>query len=173
MIERVISGGQTGADLAGWRAARAAGIATGGWMVGNYWTEEGDRPEFAQEYGAAILNLGYIRFGAQLRRRALANVRDADGTLCFDEADSDATDNAHEDCVKHGKPFRCVMLGYNRCGNISASIATHDPEDIVDWIRQNGIRTLNVCGNRESRSPGIGAWVESYMIEVFRLLRDP
>jgi len=30
MLERVVSGGQTGADQGGWRAARVAGIATGG-----------------------------------------------------------------------------------------------------------------------------------------------
>jgi Circularly permutated YpsA SLOG family len=32
MLDKVISGGQTGAAQAGWRAARAVGIATGGWM---------------------------------------------------------------------------------------------------------------------------------------------
>jgi Circularly permutated YpsA SLOG family len=31
MLERVISGGQTGADQAALRAARACGIPTGGW----------------------------------------------------------------------------------------------------------------------------------------------
>jgi hypothetical protein len=38
MIERVISGGQTGADQAGWRAARAAGIPTGGFMPKGFLT---------------------------------------------------------------------------------------------------------------------------------------
>src|SRR3954453_21838055 len=57
MLERVISGGQTGADLAGWRAARAAGIATGGWMPRGFWTEAGERPEFAELYGAAAIDL--------------------------------------------------------------------------------------------------------------------
>jgi hypothetical protein len=28
-----------------------------------------------------------------------------------------------------------------------------------------------VAGNRESSSPGIGAWVERYLTEVFRLLK--
>ena len=31
-LERVITGGQTGADQAGWRSAQAVGITTGGWM---------------------------------------------------------------------------------------------------------------------------------------------
>jgi hypothetical protein len=32
MLERIISGGQSGVDQAGWRAARALGLAAGGWM---------------------------------------------------------------------------------------------------------------------------------------------
>ena len=47
MIDRVISGGQTGADQAGWRAAKASGIPTGGWMPKGFLTEDGPRPEFA------------------------------------------------------------------------------------------------------------------------------
>jgi len=48
MLERVISGGQTGADQAGWRAARASGIPTGGAMPGGFLTEDGARPDFAE-----------------------------------------------------------------------------------------------------------------------------
>ena len=47
MLERVISGGQTGADQAGWRAARAFGIPTGGAMPKGFLTEDGPCPEFA------------------------------------------------------------------------------------------------------------------------------
>ncbi len=32
MLDKVVSGGQTGADQAAWRVARAYRIATGGWM---------------------------------------------------------------------------------------------------------------------------------------------
>ena len=32
MLEKIVSGGQTGADQGGWRAAVACGLATGGWM---------------------------------------------------------------------------------------------------------------------------------------------
>jgi hypothetical protein len=55
MIERVISGGQTGADQAGWRAARAYGIPTGGWMPLGFLTETGPRPEFTELDGATQL----------------------------------------------------------------------------------------------------------------------
>ena len=52
MLERIVSGGQTGADQAGWRAAKALGIATGGWMARRFLTEDGPRPEFRKLYGA-------------------------------------------------------------------------------------------------------------------------
>jgi hypothetical protein len=47
VLDRVVSGGQTGADQAGWRAARASGIATGGWMPEGFLTEAEPQLDFA------------------------------------------------------------------------------------------------------------------------------
>ena len=52
MLERVVTGGQSGSDQAGWRAAKALGIPTGGWMAAGFATEDGPRPDFAGLYGA-------------------------------------------------------------------------------------------------------------------------
>jgi hypothetical protein len=41
MLVKIVSGGQTCADKAGWRAARAFGIPTGGWMSLGFLTEDG------------------------------------------------------------------------------------------------------------------------------------
>jgi integrase len=41
MLEKVITGGQTGGDQAGWRSAREFGIPTGGWMPLRFLTEDG------------------------------------------------------------------------------------------------------------------------------------
>jgi hypothetical protein len=173
IIQRVISGGQTGADFAGWRAARAAGIPCGGWMVGNYWTEDGNRPEYAAEYGAAILpDVGHLRFNVQLRRRAEANVRDSDGTFCFDLVNSRATINAELDCKKHGKHFRLIRLYRMGSGRIARDWRSQPIDEVADWVRVVGIRTLNVCGNRESKAPGIEDFVVSFMTETFQLLAE-
>jgi hypothetical protein len=32
MLEKIVTGGQSGADQAAWRVAQACGIPTGGWM---------------------------------------------------------------------------------------------------------------------------------------------
>jgi hypothetical protein len=46
------------------------------------------------------------------------------------------------------------------------------PGDFVDWLTQKRVRVLNVAGNRESSAPGIGQWVEAYLADVFRLLKQ-
>src|SRR4051812_38794183 len=47
----VISGGQTGADIGALRAAKALGIATGGYAPLGWRTETGERPSLGIDYG--------------------------------------------------------------------------------------------------------------------------
>ncbi len=67
---KIVTGGQTGADQAGWRAARSLGLPTGGWMPRGFETEAGPCPAFVREYG------GY-------RERTQANTLDSDATVWF------------------------------------------------------------------------------------------
>ena len=55
MITTIISGGQTGADQAGWRAAEACGIPTGGWMPLHFMTENGADSSLGRLCGAKTL----------------------------------------------------------------------------------------------------------------------
>jgi hypothetical protein len=82
MLDRIVSGGQTGADQAGWRAAKAAGIPTGGWMPLGFLTEDGPRPEFAGLYGAE--ECPTADYPARTRR----NVIDSSATIWFGTLDS-------------------------------------------------------------------------------------
>ena len=50
LVWKVISGGQTGADHAGLRAAKDSGINTGGTAPRNFMTEEGSKPELEIEF---------------------------------------------------------------------------------------------------------------------------
>jgi hypothetical protein len=45
------------------------------------------------------------------------------------------------------------------------------PARAAAWLKNQGIRILNVAGDRESASPGIGDKVAAYLAEVFQLLR--
>lgn len=153
ILERVLSGGQTGADQAGWRAAQAAGLVTGGWMPKGWLTEEGPRPEFAERYGAWEHHLvGYPP-------RTKANVRDSEGTLWFGNSRSRGGLVTIEACRDHRKPYQIVEPGDR-------------PSAVADWLRARPIQVLNVAGNRESSAPGIGARVEAFLAQVFALLRE-
>jgi hypothetical protein len=74
MLERIVSGGKTGADPAAWPVARAFGIPTGGWMPREFLTEKGPRPEFAELYGAREMP------SPEYRERTRANAAIMSGT---------------------------------------------------------------------------------------------
>jgi hypothetical protein len=153
-LEKIITGGQTGADQAGWRAAKAVGIATGGWMPSGFLTEDGPRPEFAEMYGAQA------HASASYRDRTISNIGLADMTLLFGNPNSPGG--------------RLVLSEANDIAHPVFPIRSRNnpsPETTVRFIRRwTGVKALNIAGNRESRAKGIGSWVEAYLIEVFRLL---
>jgi hypothetical protein len=150
MLERIVTGGQTGVDQAAWRAARALGIATGGWMTRGFQTEDGPRPEFAQLYGA--VELGSVNYPARTR----ANARDSDATVWLGNPDSPGGRTTLDACERLGRPVLEILDGFTR------------PSEVAAWIEAEEVRVLNVAGSRESRAPGIGARAERFLLEVFR-----
>jgi hypothetical protein len=149
VLERVVSGGQTGADQAGWRAARASGIATGGWMPENFLTEAGPRPDFAEMFGAVEMP------GGGYPERTRANARDSDATVWFGDAGSPGGRTTLRACAGFGKAVYVVIDGLTR------------PSDVAAWIVAEEVRVLNVAGNRESTDPGIGERAERCLVAVF------
>jgi hypothetical protein len=152
MIQRVISSGQTGADQAGRRAAKAAGIPTGGAMPLGFLTEDGARPDFAAEFGAHEIAGDYPAC-------ANANVRASDGTIWFGDPTTPSGRLTLEGCEKAGKS---VLI-------VPADGVQVWPSRVVRWIVMAKIHTLNVAGNRESKAPGIGLCVEAFLARVFRI----
>jgi hypothetical protein len=47
-----------------------------------------------------------------------------------------------------------------------------NPTDVLEWLRDQNIRVLDVTGNRESINPGIGERVEAFLSRVFAQLRE-
>lgn len=154
MLERVISGGQTGADRAALVAAKAAGLATGGWMPKGFLAQDGCHPEFAELYG--------LREHASDRYppRTALNVKESDATLRFaTEWDSPGEVLTLELCLRMKRPHLAVTPD----GGLS-------PDEVAAWLTATGVRVLNVAGNAERTSPGIGAFVEGFLAELFALL---
>ena len=154
-VEKVVSGGQTGADQAAWRAARARGIATGGFMPRGFFTEDGPRPDLGREFDAAEHE------STDPAGRTVANVHAADATLIFAvEPCGPGTTLTIATCRAAGAEHRVVRLGPD---GFDAT-----PEEVAAWLGSRPIRVLNVAGDRESSAPGLGARVEAFLGEVFR-----
>lgn len=157
MLEKVISGGQSGVDAAALRAAKAAGLGTGGWAPAGWATEYGPDPELA-DFGLEQHQGGYAA-------RTRANVHRADMTLIVvDDAEEPLTGGtsltkrlAHES----GRPW--MVVGVGKQGGVEAAV------DFIGRVRPG---VLNVAGPRESKAPGIGARAEAFLAEVFALLRE-
>jgi hypothetical protein len=156
LLERVISGGQTGADRAALAAAKAAGVATGGWMPRGFRAQDGPRPEFAELYGVTE------HASARYPPRTALNVKESDATLRFaTDWDSPGEVLTRKLCERYGKPHLDVTPG-----------GTTTPADVAEWLAANGVRVLNVAGNTDRTSPGIEAFVTAFLADVFRLLRE-
>lgn len=150
MLEKVISGGQTGADQAGWRAAKAAGIPTGGWMPKGFLTEDGPRPEFAELYGVKEHPV------PNYNERTISNIEWADMTLLFGNSNSLGARLAIRTSNNLNRQILVIRNDKNP-----------PPMRAVCLIRRWEAKVLNIAGNRESKSPGVGDWVEGYLREVF------
>jgi hypothetical protein len=154
MVERVISGGQTGVDLAALRAARAAGIATGGTAPKGWATEAGPDPGLA--------DFGLVECGSPgYALRTIRNARESDGTLWIGDPDSPGGRLTIATVGVAGLPLMIVREG------------STTPADVHRWIEAEGIRTLNIAGNRESTEPRIGAGAEEFLATVFRRAPQP
>jgi hypothetical protein len=154
MLLKIVRGGQTGADQAAWRAAKACGLATGGWMPKGFLTEEGPRPEFAELYGAQEMPT------ADYRQRTEQNVRESGGLIWFGRTDTAGAEATLLACQAMGRPRLLVLH--------RTELRT---SDAAGWLAtQPQVSALNIAGNRESKAPGIGDRVERFLVELFHQL---
>jgi hypothetical protein len=154
MLEQVVSGGQTGADQAAWRAAAAFGIATAGWMPRGFLTEDGPRSEFATLFGAREMPTD------SYRQRTEQNVRDSHGTVWFGKTDTPGAKATLIACEGMGRPHLLVLPHRDT-----------RPSDVAAWLgTQPQVTVLHVAGSRESEAAGIGDRVERFLTELFRQL---
>jgi len=153
MLEKIISGGESGADQAAWRAARGFGVAVGGSVRKGFLTNDGLRPEFAAEFAAAELPTD------SEPARIEQNVHDSDATVWFGQTTTSAAHATVTACLTLGKPYMPVYPG-----------ASFEPSHVATWILENQVKTLNVAGNREHEEPGIGDRVERFLGEILKAL---
>lgn len=150
ILEKIISGGQTGADRAALDWAMRYGIETGGWCPKKRKAEDG---KISAKYNLIETE------SATYRERTGLNVRDSDGTIIlFRGKQGKGTKLTGNFCKELNKP--CIEIDMN---------LPIDLEKITRWITENKIRVLNVAGNRESTSPGIYDQTFSFLNKLFKM----
>lgn len=134
MLEKIISGGQTGADQAGLFVAKRFGLKTGGHMPKGWRTLSGPRIDFEKMFDMSE------HHSPEYPPRTELNVKNSDGTVRL----AGNFDSSGEKCTlaaikKQNKPWFDVDLS-----------DPPPPKDFVNWLNLNNIKTLNVAGNAES-----------------------
>lgn len=138
LVQRIVSGGQTGVDRGALDAAISLGIPHGGWCPRGRLAEDGRIPE---QY--LLTECESPRY----RERTERNVLDSDGTLIlFRKSLRGGTELTRRLAVQYTKPLLLVNLD-EPCTALANAIR--------QWLMDESIKILNVAGPRESSSPGI------------------
>jgi hypothetical protein len=142
MIEKIISGGQTGVDRGALDAALEASFPCGGWCPRGRRAEDG---VIAAHY--PLLEVS----GADYPQRTQRNVGDSDGTLIlYLRALSGGTRLTAELCRRAHKPLRLIDAA-----QVGPVCAAHS---VAEFVTREAIRVLNVAGPRASGWSGAQAY---------------
>lgn len=153
MIEKIISGGQTGADRAGLDAAIELDIPHGGWVPKGRKTEDGTLPE---KYHLKEMPTGSYEV------RTEQNVIDSDGTLIVSHGKlNGGSAKTRRFAKKHKRPWLHVDL--DKTNLFKAAM------DARAWVVENQIKILNVAGPRGSKDPGIYEATKKLLKAAFQL----
>jgi len=156
MIEKIISGGQTGADRAALDAAIRLGIPHGGWIPKGRLAEDGPLP---QRYRLQEMQ------SDSYPARTEQNVIDSDGTLIIARGKlTGGSDYTRKMTLKHRKQLLGIDL--NLTGHYDAASL------IVSWIKLQRVKILNVAGPRASKDPEIYRDVVTILEKTIQILKD-
>lgn len=152
MISRIISGGQTGADIAALEVAVAHQLPHGGWCPKGRRSLAGPIPDNYQL--TETPSSDYLQ-------RTEWNVRDSDGTVVLTLAPqaSGGSLKTLDFTRRHHKP--ALHLSRAQFDTRAAAAA------LRRFVKQHSIATLNVAGSRESKEPGLHAWTRDVLQASF------
>lgn len=146
-VDRIVSGGQSGADRAALDWAIDRGLAHGGWCPRGRLAEDGPIPP---RYN--LREMPTSRYIDRTRR----NVLDSDGTLILNLGALDGgTLETLTLAEALGRP--CLVLQLE-AGSDSLLVRR-----TLDWLETHRIAQLNIAGPRESRRPGTYRLVYAFL----------
>ncbi len=152
LVERIVSGGQTGVDRAALDFALEHGIPHGGWCPLGRRAEDGT---IAARYELEETP------DADYDQRTGWNVRDSDGTAIFSVSPELTGGSAltRDLAVALGKPW--LHLAKERDAVSAAA-------KLAEFIRRHQIKVLNVAGPRLSTEPAARAFATRVLEDWFR-----
>lgn len=150
MIQKIISGGQTGADRAALDAAILLNIPHGGWLPKGRKTEEGP---LSQKYALREIHSG------RYRDRTEKNILSADVTLIFSFGSLLGGSALTEAlAIRHDRPCLHIDLEH---------VEIHQAANIVEtWLIKRKAKIINIAGPRASSEPRIYAAVHAILMAV-------
>lgn len=151
MLEKVISGDQTGADRIGLYVAKQVGFETGGWAPRLYKTERGYEREVLKEFGLIECE------SSNYNVRTVLNVAEADGTVLFGDMTSPGSIVTLKAAKDSRRPY----------------ISNPGTDRLYHFIISNNIKILNVAGNRGSKLNSIQKKnIGLVLLTVFKELKN-
>jgi hypothetical protein len=150
ILEKIISGGQTGADLAALDVALEYGIPHGGWVSRGRRNESGTLPDRYRMKELSSINYP---------KRTELNIVDSDGTLILSHGKlSGEPALASRLIMKHRRPSLHVDL---------QDLSEYKAAAIIkSWIETRAIKVLNVTGPKASEDPRIYGATERILKSV-------
>ncbi|MDF2939595.1 MAG: uncharacterized protein K0R66_237 [Gammaproteobacteria bacterium] len=151
MIDKIVSGGQTGVDRAALDVAIGLNIPHGGWCPKGRLAEDGS---LSDRYHLKETQT------SDYSERTKLNIQDSDATLVLVPAlplnIQDGTVLTIEELKAKAKPHLIIDLSQKP-----------DQALVLKWIKEHHIKTLNVAGPRESTSPGIYQKASEILNHIF------
>lgn len=149
MVQRIVSGGQTGVDRAALDWAIAKGIPHGGWCPAGRIAEDGVIPE---RYHLCETPTRHYR------PRTRWNVRDSDATLIISSSPilTGGSLVTKEWAIRINRPHLHVYPGHGW------------RRSLHEFLEMHPVRLLNVAGPRHSRSGDLDCFVYEVLDEIDR-----
>lgn len=153
MLEKIVSGGQTGADRAALDWAIRHGVPHGGWCPKGRLAEDG------------VIDARYCLTETPSRypvQRTRWNVRDSDATVIFSLTTA----------LSGGSLLtaQCAQLYHKPLLHLSRDAVPESPaRALAGFLHTHQVGVLNVAGPRASGEPGVGAFVTAVLDALHEL----
>ena len=194
-LQKIISGGQTGADRAALEAALEFGFNTGGWAPPNFATCNGRDPLLGTKFHLSEIPFEGARLHVAYVIRSRKNVDDSDATVAFRFRPGNGTDKTIGYCitkswkiaplpepplpiVSRHRPVLIIAdsvhssLGLTHLSNPPPSWIV-DAQRLKNFILEFNVKTLNICGHRQDASdPGWQLRVTNFLRFFFTSFKN-